>query len=249
MRGLSRPASSGACQPRSFFRCFGVRPGTVGCVVRRSAVLLDIVAEVVVRVPATRRRRRNARPRRGMNAFGTRAGSESPGRFSRLERQEHRVPSHLSERDFSENYDRHAPPPDRVPRSFDRVLHAVTRCPWRGEARTLAAGAKSTHGGILREDRVDDRDGRPNGQRRVSGLEAQSRARGILIRNEHPWASIRRDDGQCSRRGGDFVAAIPAAAGGSHDHDGANSAKANAARANVMSFQSLPVCCGIHIAA
>src|SRR4029077_4823195 len=69
--------------------------GAVGCVVRRGAVLLDIIAEVVVRVPATRRRGRNTSPRRGMKALGTGAGSEPPGRFSGLDRQKHCVPSHL----------------------------------------------------------------------------------------------------------------------------------------------------------
>jgi len=211
-RESSRSASSGASRPRSFLRCLGVCGGAVGCVVRRSAVLLDIITEVVVRVPATRRRGRNAGPRRGMNALGTGAGSESPGRFPRLDRQKHRVPSHLGKRDLPKDYDRHASPANRVSRCIYQVFHAVRRCPWRRKARTLAAGAEPTHGRILGEDGVDDRDGRPDGQGRVTGLEAEPRARRILIRYENPRCAVGRDDGQRSRGSRDFLGArLPAA--------------------------------------
>jgi hypothetical protein len=64
----------------------------------------------------------------------------------------------------------------------------------------------------LREDGVDDRDGRPNGQGRVTGLEAEPRARRILIRYENPRCAVGRDDGQRSRRSRNFLGAwLPAA--------------------------------------
>jgi hypothetical protein len=64
----------------------------------------------------------------------------------------------------------------------------------------------------LREDGVDDRDGRPNGKRRVTGLEAEPRARRILIRYEDPRCAVGRDDGQRSRRSRDFLSARLSAA-------------------------------------
>ena len=147
-----------------------------------------------------------------MNALGTGAGSESPRQFSRFDRQKHCVPSHLGKRDLPKDYDRHASPANRVSRCIYRVFHAVRRCPWRRKARTLAAGAEPTHGRILREDGVDDRDGRPNGQGRVTGLEAEPRARRILIRYENPRFAVGRDDGQRSRRSRNFLGAwLPAA--------------------------------------
>src|SRR4029077_11630197 len=228
-RESSRSESSGASQPRPFLRCLGVCGGPCGCVVRGSAVLLDIIAEVVVRMPATRRRGRNAGPRRGMNALGTGAGSESPGRFSRLDRQKHCVPSHLCKRDLPKDYDRHASPANRVSRCIYRVFHAVTRCPWRRKARTLATGAEPTRGRILWEDGVDDRDGRPHGQGRVSGLEAEPRARRILIRYENPQCAVWRHDGHRSRRSRDFLGTrLPPATERDEGDDGTKAKEANA---------------------
>jgi hypothetical protein len=97
----------------------------IGRVVRRRAVRLDIVAKVVIGVPPTGRRERNAGPRRRVNALFARAGSESPRHSPWLDRQDHCIPSHLSGRDFPQDYDRHTPAPDRVTRRIDHVFDAV----------------------------------------------------------------------------------------------------------------------------
>jgi hypothetical protein len=79
----------------------------------------------------------------------------------------------------------------------------------------------------LREDGVDDRDGRSNGKGRVTGLEAEARARRILIRYENPRCAVGRDDGQRSRRGRDFLSArLPAATERDEANEGNDGPKA-----------------------
>jgi hypothetical protein len=192
-------------------------------------------------VPPTRRSKRNTRPRCRMNTFRARTCSESPRHSSRLHGEKYRVPPHLSRRNSTQNYYRNTSAPDRVARRLDRVFHAVGRCPRRRKARTLAALPKPTHGGVLRKRRVHDRDGSSGGQCRVSRLEAQSRPRRVLIRDEHPWASVGRDDGQRPRRSGNFVTARLSATAESEGYDdGANTRESNA-----MNSQALPDLCGI----
>ena len=112
-----------------------------------------------------------------------------------------------------------------------------------GKHGLLLRAAEPTHGGILREDGVDDRDGRPNGKGRVSRLEAQSRAGGILVRYEHPRRAVWRDDGQRLRRGRDFVGArLPAAAERDEGDD-----RAKASELNALGVQLLPDGSGFHI--
>jgi hypothetical protein len=192
-------------------------------------------------MPPTRCSKRNARPRCRVNSFRARARSESPRHSSRLHGEEYRVPSHLSRRNSPQDYYRYASAPDRVARGIDRVLHTVRRCSWRRKARTLAALPKPTHGGVLGEHRVHDRDGSSGGQRRVSRLEAQSRTRRILIRDEHPWTSVGRHDGQRPRRGGNLVGASLSATAESEGYDDGT----NTRESNAMNSQALPDLRGI----
>src|SRR3954465_4472782 len=103
----------------------GPADDAVGRVIRRSAVGLDVVAEVVVGVPPPRARERHTTPRRCVNSFLAGAGAKPPRFLSRLDLDQHGVAPHLGARQLAEYHDWNATASDRVSGGIDDILHAV----------------------------------------------------------------------------------------------------------------------------
>ena len=207
-----------------------------GRVVGRRTVGFDVVTQVVVGVPAPRRRQGDAGPRGCVNSFFARARPEAPRLLAGLDRQHHGVTSHLDCRQSSKDQDRHAASSESVVRCIDHVLHAVDRCHRRGKARTLAASAETAVDSVLRKYGVDDGNGSSGRESRIGRLKAKSRSGRILIGGEHPRGAVRPDYGQCLRRGGDFVSArLSAARRDESDASQADDAGSQSAYATALS--------------